>query len=444
MFDITPRLFISYAREDIEFARSLNKALANAGFQVFFDESSILIGDIFPDRIINELKKADGCIVLVTDYWVKSEWCKLEAYYTHFFRKMFIPIKIGTGDYDLESPLRSIQKNVQYVTVTDTTNTTSIINLIRSKLKVVKRNAQYRIIKRAGLLLSICSLIVFIFTFGVNRINRLVYNNDKSVFLESVRKSTKIYNNQEIELMKDRFKNDKELIAQVHLQETDPSFSDIARINSKIVSSALLQSFSLSSRQYLKNVEWFNSTYNNGVLSSTTFISGNISKVTFDNSKFNDVYFAGTDSGRGGIALSGLVFSNCNFNAVSLNKNNAIDLKFKACTFNGSFLNTTDFGAVNFFSVPEENPAVITNGVMTSFMNCTFQNDNGPDPAGTIVLGKEEEMQFKEVLFDGCRFIGLVRPEWFNKCTFLNCYFPSNLVINQLKGGNIMNDSGVN
>src|SRR5688572_12810888 len=105
MFAIKPRLFISYAREDIEFARILNKALSTSGFQVFFDESSILIGDIFPDRIINELKKADGCIVLITDSWAKSEWCKLEAYYSHFFKKMFIPIRLGNGDYDQESPL---------------------------------------------------------------------------------------------------------------------------------------------------------------------------------------------------------------------------------------------------------------------------------------------------------------------------------------------------
>jgi uncharacterized protein YjbI with pentapeptide repeats len=444
MFYITPRLFISYAREDIEFARSLNIALSEAGYKVFFDESSILVGDVFPEKIISELKNADGCIVLITGSWVKSEWCKLEAYYAHFFKKMFIPIRLGNGDYDAESPLRSIQKNIQYVTVADSTETATIINLIKSKLLIVKKNAKNRILKHVGIFISIGLLIILTFTFGVNRINRLVYNNDKSDLLESIKKSSKIYNKQEIDLIEEKFKNDKELVAQVHLQEADPSYSDIARINSKIVSSTLLQSFSLSRRQYFKDVEWLNSTFNHGLFNNTTLSSGRISKVDFYDSKFNDVYFAGTDSNQGGIALSGLYFSNCDFNAVSLEKNNAVDLKFRACTFKGSFINTTAFGAVNFFSVPEENSAVITNGVMTSFVNCIFQNDNGPDPIGTMVLGKKEEMQFKEVLFDGCRFIGLVRPEWFNKCTFLNCYFPSELIINQLTGGNIMNNNRVN
>jgi uncharacterized protein YjbI with pentapeptide repeats len=440
MLDITPRLFISYSREDIEFARSLNIALSKAGYKVFFDESSILVGDVFPERIVSELKKCDGCIVLITDSWAKSEWCKLEAYYAHFFKKMFIPIKLGNGDYDSESPLRSIQKNIQYVTVADSRETSTIINLIKSKLHIVKKDARHRILKRVGIFFSIGLLIVLLFTFGVNRINRLVYNNDKSDLLESIKKSSKIYNKQEIDLIKGKFKNDKELVAQLHLQEADPSFSDLVRVNSKIISSTLLQSFSLSRRHYIKNLEWLNSTFNNGLFNNTTFGSGRISKVDFYYSRFNDVYFAGTGSDQGGIALSGLTFWNCDFNAVSLNKNNAIDLKFSACTFKGSFINTTAFGAVNFFSVPEENPAVITNGVITSFINCIFQNDNGADPKGTIVLGKEEEMQFKEVLFDGCRFVGLVRPEWFKKCTFLNCYFPSDSIINELKNGNIMND----
>ena len=444
MFDITPRLFISYAREDIEFARSLNIALLKAGYQVFFDESSILVGDVFPERIVSELKRSDGCIVLITDSWAKSEWCKLEAYYAHFYKKMFIPIKLGNGDYDSESPLKSIQKNIQYVTIADSTEITTIINLIKSKLLIVKKNAHNRILKSVGIFLSIGLLIVLTFTFGVNRINWLVYNNDKTVFLESIKKSNKIFNNQEIDLIKEKFKNDKELIAQVHFQEADPSFSDIARINSKIVSATLLQSFSFSRRQYLKNVEWLNSAIKNGLFNNSTFTSGKISKVDFYNSNFNDVYFAGTDSEQGGIALSGLNFSNCNFNVVNFDKNNAIDLKFKACSFKGSFINTTAFGSVNFFSVPEENPAVITNGVMTSFINCILQNDNGPDPIGTMVFGKEEEIQFKEVLFDGCRFNGLVRPEWFKKCTFLNCYFPSESIINQLKTGNIMNNSRIN
>lgn len=441
MFNIRPRIFISYAREDVEFARLLTKGLTKAGYTVFFDESSILIGDIFPERIVSELKKADGCIVLITDHWANSEWCKLEAYYAHFFKKMFIPIKIGSGDYASESPLRSIQKNVQYVTIPDSAEVTTIIEVIKNKLHIVRKNAQKRILKSAGILLSIGLVATLIFTVGVQKINRLAYNNDKSMFLQGLNNSNRIYNNDEINLLKGKFKNDTELIAQLHLQEADPNFSDATRINAKIISSALLQSFSLSARQYLKNVQWVNSRVSNASFNNTTFTYGNISKVGFQNSKFNDVYFAGTNSEQGGVVLSALTFSNCNFNAVSFDKNNAIDLNFSACTFIGSFINTTDFGAVNFFSVPEENPAVITAGVMTSFINCVFQNENGPDPAGTIVFGKGEDVHFKEVLFEGCRFTGLVRPEWFSKCTFLNCYFPSRSLIDELENGNIMRDS---
>ena len=98
------RLFISYSRQDAELAAVINKVLTDKGFMTFFDVNSIQLGEIFPERIITSIKKCDGCILIISADSVKSEWCKLEAYYAHFYKKIIIPIKKGSGDYDLESP----------------------------------------------------------------------------------------------------------------------------------------------------------------------------------------------------------------------------------------------------------------------------------------------------------------------------------------------------
>ncbi|RFM32549.1 toll/interleukin-1 receptor domain-containing protein [Chitinophaga silvisoli] len=80
MFALRPRLFISYAREDEAFARTLNAALNQAGYHTFFDKSTIKIGDVFPEKIIRALKRTDACILIMSPYSVQSEWCKLESF----------------------------------------------------------------------------------------------------------------------------------------------------------------------------------------------------------------------------------------------------------------------------------------------------------------------------------------------------------------------------
>ena len=194
----------------------------------------------------------------------------------------------------------------------------------------------------------------------------------------------------------------------------------------------MLKSYNLSQRQIFENIDWKLSGLENNQFTNSTFRSGNISQVDFKNMLFADIYFDGINSGQHGIKLSNIEFSNCSFNTVYFENTNAIDLRFKSCRFRGSILNTTNFGAVYFFSDSSNISPVITNGKVTYFENCVFQNSNSPDPPGVMVLGKEEEMQFINVGFVECTFKGLVRPEWFKNCFFDNCIFPSAAISNKI------------
>jgi uncharacterized protein YjbI with pentapeptide repeats len=441
LINTKPRLFISYARQDVEIAGSINSSLLDEGYTTFFDTKSILVGDVFPDKIANNLKKCDGCLAIISAASIKSEWCKLETYYAHIFKKPIIPVKIKGSGFDADSPLNNIQKNINYTIIEDESQLPQAIELIKNRLLVTKKRARLRIFKNAIISLCIILFVFSIFKFGIKKINSIKYKEEKVAFLTDIKQSNKIVRAAEIDILKNKFNNDQELISQLHLQESDPGLSGIARINSKILSSAFLKSFNLSQRQYFENINWNLSELANNQIINSTFNSGNITQVSFKNTQFDDVYFAGIDSAQQGIKLSGIEFSSCGFNTVYFDKSNIIDVRFNACRFKGSILNTTNFGAVNFYSDTSSNNNVITNGRVTFFENCVFQNSNPPDEPGVMVLGKEEEMQFIDVVFDQCRFVGLMRPEWFKHCTFENCVFPTAIILEKLKNNNFINNS---
>jgi len=421
----------------MDFAKRLNDAIVKAGYTTFFDQEAIQVGEAFPDRIVSSIRKSDACLIIVSKNSVNSEWCKLESYYAHFFNKLLIPVKKEGGEYDLENPLRYIQKGINYAVVNDNQQPEEVMPLISRSLEAAQSKARKRVLRLAALAGCIILFIIAVFTVGIRQINLFVYEKDSKQFLEEVKTSNKIFRTKEIELYKNKFNNDHELAGQLHLQETDPGLSDIAKINSKIMSAALLQSFNLAQRQYYQNIDWKLSTAANNLFANSTFFSGKISQVNFNNMQFSDVYFDGLDSNsssnKRGMELSADSFSNCSFNTVYFDKNNAIDLQFKNCGFKGSLLNTTYFGAVSFYSDTTTNSVVITNGQVTFFENCIFENDNEPDLPNVMVLGKDEEMQFKDVVFEKCRFIGLVRPEWFVRCSFNDCIFPKGFDESKLK-----------
>jgi|SRR6185436_13939586 len=436
---ITPRLFISYAIEDKTLAESLNAALLLSCYQTFFDKKSIQIGDVFPERIISAIKKCDGILIIVSSDSIKSEWCKLEAYYAHFFKKPLIPVKRANIDYDSESPLRSIQKDIQYTIIENTTSQNEAIERLKDRLCITRKNAISRIYKLIFIILGIGLFIVFIFAFGINRINRLTYYNEKSDLLENLKTSNKILQKPEIEIINNKFNNDISLITQMHFLETDPEHSEASRINYKILSGALLKSHSLVQREYFINFDWANSILLNNKINNSTFGNGSIAHVDFKKVSFNDVYFSGIENDQRGTVLSDLEFSNCSFNATYFDGCNAIDISFKACRFRGSYFNTTNFSIVRFNSAAAKNPYVITNGELTYFENCIFENVNKPDQPGVLVMGIENEIQFKGVVFDRCRFVGFIRSQWFNECSFHDCVFPNDSILLKLQEENIFN-----
>ncbi len=74
----SPDIFISYSREDRDYARKFAQSLANEGFRVWWDDA-IHSGQTFDTVIEQELRAAKAVVVLWSPRSVGSRWVRSEA-----------------------------------------------------------------------------------------------------------------------------------------------------------------------------------------------------------------------------------------------------------------------------------------------------------------------------------------------------------------------------
>ncbi len=72
------KIFLSYAREDVDAAKQLAGCIASAGHEVWWDRH-IQGGSRFSDEIDRALKDAEAVVVLWSDASVASAWVQDEA-----------------------------------------------------------------------------------------------------------------------------------------------------------------------------------------------------------------------------------------------------------------------------------------------------------------------------------------------------------------------------
>lgn len=73
-----PKVFISYASEDKSVARPLARALADRGFDVWFDEFALSVGDPLLKTIDAGLSECDFGIVFLSERFFSKEWPQRE------------------------------------------------------------------------------------------------------------------------------------------------------------------------------------------------------------------------------------------------------------------------------------------------------------------------------------------------------------------------------
>ncbi len=419
-----PRIFISYSREDFKFATAIKESLLKKNYVVFFDEESIEIGDVFPKRIVSELKKTDGIIIIVSDFSIKSEWCKLESYYAHFYKKTIIPLKLKGIENEKDFPLNYIEKDINYYLVEDPSNSEKALIKIENKLKDIRKKAFQRVFKLITYALIITAGLSLIVYYGINNINSIKYNNDRKELISQIKSAEKILTSSEIDFIKSKFNNDDEVLSQLYLIQVNSKDSDMARMNAKILSGYIPTSYKLSSPFKVENLEWSNSKMENNYLNNIIVKQGHLNDVTLSKINLDNVSFYGNSESKG-VIFSKVKFSKCFFNTVNFYSNQASDVTFTACKFNNVILNTTNFFKVKFLSLPPEDGSDIDLNKFTSFKDCIISNSNPVEPEVDLNFAQDYMVSFQDINFYDCRFDGLVRAEWFKNCGFYNCSFTS-------------------
>ncbi|HJS19991.1 MAG TPA: toll/interleukin-1 receptor domain-containing protein [Anaerolineales bacterium] len=88
------KLFISYSRKDIGFARKLAGDLEKAGYEVWWDITDLRGGDDWVRVIPEAIASSDSFIVALSPDGVASEWVKKEYTQALSLRKRIIPIML--------------------------------------------------------------------------------------------------------------------------------------------------------------------------------------------------------------------------------------------------------------------------------------------------------------------------------------------------------------
>jgi hypothetical protein len=88
------KIFISYSRKDIDFARKLAGDLESAGYDVWWDITDLRGGDDWVSTLPQAISSSQYVIVVLTPASIESEWVRKEYTQALSLRKRIIPIML--------------------------------------------------------------------------------------------------------------------------------------------------------------------------------------------------------------------------------------------------------------------------------------------------------------------------------------------------------------
>lgn len=108
------KLFVSYARENLEQVRSLAEDLRALGHQVWFDQA-LTGGQSWWEQILANIRDCDGFVLALSGESLESQACKLEYGYGFDLGKNILPVLVTDGvSHDLLPPSLAAVHYVDY------------------------------------------------------------------------------------------------------------------------------------------------------------------------------------------------------------------------------------------------------------------------------------------------------------------------------------------
>ena len=111
------QVFISYSRRDSEFAHCLSEALAAKGFKTWLDMSSIQIGSIWREEIVNAIERSTYFVVLLSSRSIYSDNVSKELSIAESANVAILPVLID--DVKLPARMKYQLAGVQFIRFQD-------------------------------------------------------------------------------------------------------------------------------------------------------------------------------------------------------------------------------------------------------------------------------------------------------------------------------------
>lgn len=92
-----PRIFISGSYQNIALMRQISEIAKNVGFDVWFAETQISVGDSIVDTISKAIDETDCLVAILSEEASKSSWVHFEIGRAWGAKKKILPIKIGNA-----------------------------------------------------------------------------------------------------------------------------------------------------------------------------------------------------------------------------------------------------------------------------------------------------------------------------------------------------------
>lgn len=120
------KIFVSYSRKDIDFARKLSEDLETAGYDVWWDLSDLRGGDDWVRVIPDAIAGCDFFVVILSPNSVESEWVRKEYTQALSLRKKVVPIMFTL------TPVPFALNTINYVNFTSEDYQGSFTSLLRA------------------------------------------------------------------------------------------------------------------------------------------------------------------------------------------------------------------------------------------------------------------------------------------------------------------------
>lgn len=421
------KIFISYATiAHKELAAELCEKLVENGFGVFLDADGILIGERFKTEIPQHLRESDAMLVLVSDAYGQSTWCQAEFHVAHTMKLPVLPVKFKAATpVVLPEPLATLINEYQHVEVPTPASATVIFEALKKRFTTLKARVRRKHLIRAmgslGLLAVLCTGLAA----GITELSREWHRRH---LINRILTAEQMLPNTSVQADISRFQRDDRLRKQLLLLADDATAPAHRRLNAMALTTATGDD---RNRWFVEGLNWKNADYKGGSFTNTTFLSGAISGATFERVHFGGVLWGEAPS----FDISTAAYRDCTFAGGAFLATNIIDAEFTNCQFIGTNVDVQNFGQVHFKTQPpEESSKFVVTGSVCSFENAVISNCKEPPPPGVLDFSDpENEVTFHDVVFESCRFRGLIRPSWFQKCHFTRCVFPESFKVEELK-----------